>query len=253
MYRSLALAAASAVLSAQLAFAADLPTKAPMAPAPMMPPVYNWTGFYIGGQVGGGWAKDTVTHVDGGANFPAGFVQGSINPSGILGGAYGGFNYQWGQFVLGIDGDYSWADLTGSGNDASPLIAGRVAQHSDKFSWVASVTGRLGYAMNNWMLFVKGGGAWAGRDGNSVITNAAGTTINTTSSSDTRDGWIVGGGVEYGFLPHWTAKLEYDYIGFGTANFNATTITAATGAVTTAGRSANSHLNIAKIGVAYKF
>ena len=169
MYRSLALAAASAVLSAQLAFAADLPTKAPMAPAPMMPPVYNWTGFYIGGQVGGGWAHDTITHVDGGALFPAGFVQNSLDPSGILGGVYGGYNYQWGHIVLGIDGDYSWGKLTGSGSDASPLIAGDVATHHEKINWVATVTGRLGYAFNNqWMLFVKGGGAWAGFEANSV-------------------------------------------------------------------------------------
>lgn len=253
MYRSLALAAASVVLSAQLASAADLPTKAPMAPAPMAPPVYNWTGFYIGGQVGGGWAEDTVTHVDSGANFPAGFVQGSINPSGVLGGVYGGYNYQWGRFVLGIDGDYSWADLTGSGNDPSPLIPGRVALHHEKINWVATVTGRLGYAVNNWLLFVKGGGAWAGFDSHSVVNNAAGAPLNFTSASETRDGWVVGGGVEYAFLPNWTAKLEYDYVGFNTTNFNATTINVATGVGTSEARSATSHLNIGKIGLAYKF
>ena len=237
MYRALGLAAASALLSAQVALAADLPAKAaPMVPAP--PPAFTWTGFYIGGQVGGGWGDHTVTHVDASPTFPAGFVQNSINPTGPLGGVYGGYNYQWGQFVLGIDGDYSWADLTDRGSDHSPLIAGRVASHDDKIKWVATVTGRVGYAWNNAMLFAKGGGAWAGFDSSSQVINAAGTPINFTSNSQTLDGWVVGGGLEYGFLPNWTAKFEYDYIAFNTTNYNASVTNVATGAVISEARSA---------------
>ena len=182
MYRSLALAAASAVLSAQLAFAADLPTKAPLAPAPMMPPVYNWTGFYIGGQVGGGWGHSTTTPVDASASFPAGFVQRSLDPSGVLGGVYGGYNYQWGQLVLGIDGDYSWARLNGSAVDARSLIppnTSDVALHTTKLigsrpSRAVSVTHQ-----NNWMFFVKGGGAWAGFEANCTLTQSCRSHYNS--------------------------------------------------------------------------
>ena len=258
MYRPLALAAASAVLSTQLALAADLPTKAP-PPAPMMPPVYNWTGFYIGGQVGGGWGHSTTTIVDASASFPAGFVDRSLDPSGALGGVYGGYNYQWGQLVLGIDGDYSWGRLEGSAVDAAvfnPPRTNDIALHNDKINWVATVTGRLGYAWNNWMFFVKGGGAWAGFEGNSTLTRtvlATTTIIGLANSSETRDGWIVGTGVEWDIAPNWTAKLEYDYIGFNTANFTSTNINLINGTAQVLARSATSHLNIGKIGVAYKF
>jgi len=257
MYRALGLAAASALLSAQLASAADLPTKAPAAvPAPA---VYNWTGFYIGGQVGGGWASSTTTNVDASASFPAGFVQNPVDPSGALGGVYGGYNYQWGQLVLGIDGDYSWAKLTGSGADPAvfnPPRTSDVALHNEKINWVATVTGRLGYAWNNWMLFVKGGGAWARFEGNTSLIRTVGattTTIGVANSSETRDGWIVGTGLEWGITPNWTAKIEYDYIGFSTANFTSTNTNLLNGTTQVLARSATSHLNIAKIGVAYKF
>jgi outer membrane immunogenic protein len=259
MYRSTALAAAAAaVLFGQLASAADLPTKAPAA-VPVPPPVYNWTGFYIGGQAGGGWGRSTVTDIDASASFPAGFVQSSQDPSGALGGAYGGYNYQWGQLVLGIDGDYSWAKLTGSAIDPAvfnPPRTSDVALKNDKINWIATVTGRLGYALNNYMFFVKGGGAWAGFEGNAVLTRTVGATttnIGLSSSSGTRDGWIVGGGVEWGFLPNWTAKVEYDYIGFSTANFTSTNTNLLNGTTQFLARSATSHLNIGKVGVAYKF
>ena len=73
-----------------------------------------------------------------------------------------------------------------------------------KNDWVATVTGRLGYAWNNWMFFVKGGGAWAGFEGNSTLTRtvlATTTIIGLANSSETRDGWIVGTGVEWDIAP----------------------------------------------------
>jgi outer membrane immunogenic protein len=113
-------ATALSVASAHMAAAADMPTKAP-AYAPVA--MYNWTGFYVGGQAGGGWSSSQTTIVQGGTNFPAGYVNNTINANGFLGGGYAGFNYQINQFVIGIDGDYSWADLSGSGSDISPIMA----------------------------------------------------------------------------------------------------------------------------------
>lgn len=251
MRRSLVLAASCAILSVQVASAADMPTKAP-AYAPVAPMVYNWTGFYVGGQIGGGWYSNTTTVVQGGTNFPAGFVDGTINGSGVLGGGYAGFNYQINQFVIGIDGDYSWADLTGSGSDISPLN-GSTTRHNDKVKWIATVTGRLGYAVNNWLLFGKGGWAWAGFAGSSSTFNLAGVNTTNGTSSETRDGWTLGGGVEWAFLPNWSAKLEYDYVKFNTANFTSTNTNVATGVVTSLARSATSDLSMVKLGAAYRF
>jgi outer membrane immunogenic protein len=242
-------ATALSVASAHVATAADMPTKAPVyAPVAM----YNWTGFYVGGQAGGGWYSSQTTIVAGGTNFPAGFVDNKINGDGFLGGGYAGFNYQINQFVIGIDGDYSWADLTGSGSDISPINGGPTNKN-DKVKWIATMTGRVGYAVNNWLFFGKGGWAWAGFDGNSSSFSVAGANTSNSTNSETRDGWTLGTGVEWGFLPHWSAKLEYDYVKFNTSNFNITSTSVATGVATSLARSATSDLSEVKLGVAYRF
>jgi outer membrane immunogenic protein len=253
MRRSLLLAALCAAVSVQVASAADMPTKAP-AYAPVAPiAMYNWTGFYVGGQVGGGWARNQVTNVDGNVNFPPGFVSNTINSSGFLGGGYAGYNYQINQFVIGIDGDYSWASLTGSGTDTGPT--GFTSTKNDKFKWVATLTGRLGYAVNNWLFFGKGGWAWAGFNATSSSFNVAGANVSNGTNSTTRNGWTLGTGVEWGFARNWAAKLEYDYVRFNTANYNATdtSVLPVPGIVTTPARSATSSLNMVKLGVAYRF
>jgi outer membrane immunogenic protein len=250
MYRSLVLTAACAIASIQVAAAADLPTKAPI----YAPVLYSWTGFYIGGQAGGGWFDNQVTNgpnaADGTVNFPPGFVHNTAHGSGGLGGGYAGFNYQVNQIVVGIDGDYSWAHLTGSTSDIGPTGFTNISNETVK--WIATVTGRLGYAVNNWMFFGKAGGAWAGFSVNSATFNVAGVNTNNNTSSTTRNGWTVGTGVEWGFAPHWSTKLEYDYVKFTTANYNNTDTTVA-GVVTFPGRSATSNLSMVKLGVAYRF
>jgi outer membrane immunogenic protein len=238
------------------AMAADLrmPVKAP----PMAPAVaaYSWTGFYLGGEVGYGWASDTTTVVTQTSltpGFPVGFSS-TRNLTGILGGVNAGFNYQISQFVIGLDGDYTWANLTGSTTDVSPTTAD-VAVHSDKIDWIATVTGRLGVLVSNNVLFYgKGGWAWAEWKDNSSTFNPTQTTLlNTSSSAETRDGWTAGVGIEWGFAPGWSAKVEYDHIGFATANFASTEVNARTGAVSFPLRSATSDLDMVKGGIMYHF
>jgi outer membrane immunogenic protein len=233
---------AFAAMPVAAGYAADMnmPLKAP----PMIQTVYNWTGFYIGGEVGGGWSRETTTVSSlPAAGFPVGTVLNPANLSGVLGGGYAGYNYQINQFVLGIDGNYDGAGLTGSSTDISPT--GNVLTHNEKMKWDAAITGRLGYAANNWLLFVKGGYAWAGfSDSTTIVGPAAGTA----SSSDTRGGGTVGAGVEYGFAQHWSAKVEYDYVKFQTSSYN---ITTSAGATPT--RSTTSSLNELKGGIAYRF
>jgi outer membrane immunogenic protein len=243
-----------AVIPVASAAAAEMPLKAPPVPYTG----YNWTGFYAGAEFGGGWASQTATILTqtgtfGNTAFPPGTVTAPTNPSGVLGGFYGGGNYQINQFVLGIDGDYNWADLTGSSTDVSPFN-GAVAGHNIRMNWLATVTGRVGYVVNNnWLLFAKGGAAWAGWSSSSSTTNAAGALVSTSTGSSTRDGWTVGGGVEWAFNAHWSAKLEYDYVQFARLTTTETDINAATGAIGFPTRSVISDVNVVKAGIAYHF
>ena len=254
MRKTLAWLAVLAAMPVGAASAADMALKAP----PPVPSVaYNWTGFYLGGELGGGWASQqstVLTQTSPTTAFPPGFASNPVNMSGVLGGFYAGGNYQINQFLVGIDGDYTWADLTGTGSDLSPIPGnGDISYHNDKMDWVSTVTGRLGFVNNNWLFFAKGGGAWAGFSSSNHTNNAAGTLLNTSTASETRNGWTVGGGLEYGLGAHWSAKVEYDYVKFDTATVTLTETNAATGAVGYPTRSVTSHLNMLKAGIAYQF
>jgi outer membrane immunogenic protein len=228
--------------SAQSASAGNLPTKA-TPHASSLP--YNWTGFYVGGQAGGGWDSNQVIVVNSTVHFPAGYPHAASHGSGFLAGGYVGLNYQVNQFVVGIESDFSWANLIGSEADPSPLT-GVVNHDTEQVRWIATLTGRLGYAVDNWMFFGKGGAAMARFNGNGNIP-----TVATNTSTTTREGWTVGTGIEWGFAVHWSAKLEYDYVDFGTANYTRTT-TSGSSPPTIPFRAISS-LNLAKLGLAYRF
>jgi outer membrane immunogenic protein len=231
------------------AFAADM-TPAYKA-APMAPPVaiYNWTGFYIGGHIGGGWAEnESIQLAPGSVSFPTGTAFTKNNLSGFLGGVQGGFNWQASNnFVLGVEGEYSWADLNGTASTVS-VVNGFVTTATAKINDLALATGRLGYAANNWLFYVKGGGAWgqASTNGTGVLAN--GTPFNTTSSSTNRSGWVVGGGVEWGFAPNWSAKIEYDHIDFGSSTVAINTTPGTTNFIST-----SQTVDLVKGGINYRF
>jgi outer membrane immunogenic protein len=169
--------------------------KAP--PAGVLPVAYDWTGFYIGGHVGYGWAEKNWTD-----SF--GLFGISHDADGFLGGGQIGFNYQIGQFVLGVEGDFSWADINGGTTALG-------ADFNTNVDWTSTLTGRFGVAFDRWLVYGKAGVAWA-RD---VYSTNFYTFPGTVSVSDTRFGWTVGAGVEYAFAPQWSAKLEYNYMDFG--------------------------------------
>lgn len=118
--------------------------------------------------------------------------------------------------------------------------------------WVTSLTGRLGYVNNNWLLFAKGGWAWAkfATDTNGLVLG--GPVGGLSTASTIRDGWTVGAGLEYGVSSHVSLKLEYDYVGFLTTNFTSTDTTLATRAIATPSKSVDSHLNIVNAGIAFR-
>jgi outer membrane immunogenic protein len=226
--------AALLVVGSSSAFAADLPVKAPvMAPIP----IYNWTGFYIGGNVGGAW--DTVSVTD---NFFG--VSVSDTRSGFIGGGQIGYNWQFSpQFVFGVEWMFDGTDIH---SDFGPFTdaAGNTFTAHEKVDWLTTLTARFGYAANNWLFYVKGGGGWVKDSATATVFDAATGTTFAPSASDTRGGWVVGAGIEYGFTPNWTGKVEYQHLGLGD-------VTTATGFGDTA--TFSRHFDMVTVGLNYKF
>ena len=241
--------AALALISAVPALAADLPAATyAKTPVYVPPSVYNWTGFYVGGHIGGAWTSQSSTELAPGTPaFPVGTAFSKNNLSGFLGGVQGGFNWQGNNpFVVGIEGEYSWADVSGTATTTG--LGGFTSKVSAKTKDYALATGRVGYAADNWLFFVKGGGAWGQSSSTGTGITGGGAIFDTTSTSSNRSGWIVGVGVEWGFAPNWSAKIEYNHIDFGSANVTVLSSVAGISNVST-----SETVEVVKAGVNYRF
>jgi len=214
----LALAALAAAPGAQ---AADLGL-APLYKAP--PPVsaaYNWSGFYLGANAGGGWGDSRWQGFD------------SVNLSGGMAGGTAGFNWQTGPMVLGLEGDIDWAGLSGS--TASAACPGGSCGTSD--TWLSTVRGRAGYAFDRFLPYVTGGLA-AG--------DIRATAPGLPGGSATNTGWTVGGGVEFALPGNWSAKAEYLHVDLGSFNCG-------TGCGGTPNENVSLRENVFRAGVNYHF
>jgi outer membrane immunogenic protein len=213
-------AAGLALTLAGPAFAADMgmPVKAPFAQR------FSWTGCYVGGHVGGAWesknATDPVLLVQDNPNFggpgtTVGTTTTHVGPSGAVIGGQIGCDYQFSpNFVAGIEGAASGGTMKGSTRVGLPASVPDTALVTAKTNFIPSVTARLGFAADHWLFYAKGGVAWAA-DKYSVTGTYAGTPFDFEGLS-TRTGWTGGAGVEWAFADDWSARLEYDYYGFGT-------------------------------------
>jgi|ERR1017187_474120 outer membrane immunogenic protein len=213
MRKNLLASVAFAAICGTPALAADLPIKAPAYKASPPAALYNWTGCYIGGNAGGGWGHKTFTDL---ATTPgvSGLIPASspeANTSGGVVGGQAGCNYQFASnWVVGIEGAGSWANIKGS---SDPFFGGK-AVFNAQTNWIAATTGRLGYTQDRWLIYAKGGAAWAG-DKYQVPLTFAGRPFDF-QGSETRSGWTLGGGIEWAFWQNWSAKIEYAYYDFGT-------------------------------------
>ncbi|HMJ45429.1 MAG TPA: outer membrane protein [Pseudolabrys sp.] len=172
--------------------AADLPRREAMpTKAPIYAPIYNWTGAYVGINGGGGWGRSDTS---------APFASGSFNTSGAVVGGTLGYNYQVGQTVFGLEGDVDWSNVRGS----STCGAGFSCE--TKNSWLATARGRIGYAFDRVMPYVTGGLA---------VGDIKSSVAGIGSSTQTKAGWTLGGGVEAAIAGPWTAKVEYLYADLG--------------------------------------
>jgi outer membrane immunogenic protein len=204
-----------ATLIAGSAMAADLARPAPVYKTPPAPLVYNWTGIYIGGDGGYGWGKSSGTASFGGLGGPYNFdVQG-----GIAGGFIGG-NYQFNMVVVGLEGDWQWADVTGSQVAVTGFGIAPGGSISSKVSNYGSLRGRLGVAFDRVLLFGTGGWAWGNTSSTYTTPGAALSFIN---SGNTTDGWTGGAGVEYAFTDWVIGRVEYRYTSLTASSFTTTT------------------------------
>jgi outer membrane immunogenic protein len=191
--------AALAVFAAGPAAAADLPVK---APAPIIPPVFSWTGCYIGAHAGGGTMHDSFTTGFTGRN-------GETGTGGLAGGQVG-CNYQDGNAVFGIEGEGYWSGISGNRSENGPFTSfERNAKNKDDFS----IAGRVGLAFDRTLVYGKGGWVWGKFDFLQTITFPG--NIETLSQKGTLDGLLLGVGIEHALTRNWTIKLEYNFLDFG--------------------------------------
>lgn len=215
---ALATVAFAPLVAAPLAHAADLPVPAAPAPASYYrPALYDWTGIYLGGNVGAAFMRDNASQWSG-VPVTQGIIGNfSVNPTGALGGGQVGANYEFAPWVVGFEGMWSGAvSMSSTTNVTAPGSVTGTESLTTNLFWLASATGRIGYAHDDLLFYVKGGGAW---ESVKYLETAVGAAP-LQSITDTRSGYTVGAGIEYGLTENFSAKLEYDFYDFGTQNYN---------------------------------
>jgi outer membrane immunogenic protein len=256
------LAAAFIAGAGQAAFAADMPVKAPAYKA-AAPVAFNWSGFYVGGNVGYGWGKansDVTLTVLG---FPVP-IPDTAKPKGTIGGAQIGYNWQLSpNWVLGVEADWQASGQKASialpdqpfGGIICLCVGTLTSAYDAKIDWFGTVRGRVGYGWDRFLIFATGGLAYgevkiAGTATESGVS--IGGPFSSTASfggSKVNAGWTLGGGVEAALVDGWSVKAEYLYLDLGSLD------TASAGpfgseTVTTHTRFTD---NIVRVGVNYRF
>jgi outer membrane immunogenic protein len=216
--------AAAAVVAVGSAQAADLsPAPVYKAPATVPPPVFSWTGFYLGAEGGWGWGDENFTD-NSTVGIPPGMAISHRPDGGIFGGVLG-YRYQAGQFVFGVEGAGAWADLKDS------LSPGPVVTDSLNVRSLYTATGQVGWAFNEALPYVKGG--WAGSSVNTSISTAGGGFAGQTQFDN---GWTVGAGLDYAVWQNLVLGIEYDYMNLDYSGFSAVGILGRTYVVTNPSR-----------------
>jgi outer membrane immunogenic protein len=189
-------------IAAAPASAADLAARPYTKAPPMVAAIYDWSGFYIGANGGWGSSRNRWDAVP-----PTGVIgpEGSHDATGGTAGGQIGYRWQAGTWVFGLEGQGNWADFKGS-NTSTLFPAFQNHSHIDAFGLF---TGQIGYAWNNALLYVKGGGAVTSNRYHSTLIGFGQASNNV---DDTVWGGVVGVGLEFGFAPNWSAGIEYDHL-----------------------------------------
>jgi outer membrane immunogenic protein len=208
-----------ALCAAGPAFAADLaPRPYVKAPPPMVAAIYDWSGFYLGINGGGGSSRDCWTATSSNGVALPNVSEGCHSATGGMVGGQIGYRWQAASWVFGVEGQGDWADLKGSNPSQIALIP---YNNQTKVDAIGLLTGQVGYAWDNVLLYVKGGAAVTDNKYTSFfpvgnVFAAAGVPFN--SATDTRWGGTVGTGLEVSFAPNWSVGVEYDHLFMGNPN-----------------------------------
>jgi outer membrane immunogenic protein len=207
--KKLLLAGAAFIAFAGGAQAADLGVaRAPVA-AVVAVPVFNWSGVFVGAQIGYGWGKTDARFFNNvGVFIPA--ASGSYNINGVTGGVHLGYNMQFNNLVVGLVTDLEASGIRGTG------LFPNGDDYRTRMNWQGSTRARLGVAVDRAHLYVTGGVAYAGIDYSAFNIG----TATRIGSNSTRMGWTIGAGAEYAFTPNFIASLEYRYTDFGSRTVN---------------------------------
>lgn len=274
MKKLLVAGAALAALIGTPAFAADMPLKGAQPPAA---PVWNWTGFYAGGNVGGAWGRsDTQSPL---ANTVCPICYGTsvvtdinnqasqrVNTSSFTGGVQAGYNAQFANLVAGVEADYSALNLkgtttTGAAFTGFPVPPGGVPPtytNSIPTNWLFTARGRLGFtSVNNLLLYGTGGVAVTNFKYSHTFAEgvfpASSSGAEAATVTSNRAGYAVGGGLEFAVSANWSVKAEYIYMNFGTVNTGpaAVIFPGPIVAGSVFNHSANLAVNVARVGIDY--
>jgi outer membrane immunogenic protein len=211
-------------------------------PAPPPPAIYDWTGIYVGGHIGGGILTDSVSQNGAGAvNL---LSSGNLNPAGVIGGAQAGANYEFAPWVVGIEATWTDSAITGNTLIGTSTAPATQVRFTSSAQWFAALTGRVGYAANDWLFYAKGGGGWMRVSYTEDFLNPAGVTAATQVFTDNRTGFTVGAGIEFGLVENLSGKIEYDFYDFGSKSYNFNTLTPV---------SVTSNLHTIIVGLNYRF
>ncbi|UPK02043.1 outer membrane protein [Bradyrhizobium sp. 170] len=277
-FKAIAASALAIVAATSIASAADMAPRYTKAP-PAMVEVWNWTGFYIGGNAGYSWGRGNsdVSYFNTATGLPIAPPAGSItnagyNMDGAIAGGQIGYNWQSNNWVFGIEADAQWSDEKGRGvfNCAAtgiggpclpgltflpPGVTGTSLAVDTHLEWFGTLRGRVGVLATPRVLFYGTGGLAYGSfktTGTMAGTTPAGVAVASVSSNDdVRFGWTVGVGVEGKITNNWSAKLEYLYMDFDT--FRAGSFTLAPASAIRADVDTRFHDHVLRVGLNYAF
>jgi len=229
--KRIVLATALVALGSASALAADLPLRGLIAKAPTMGPVANWSGLYLGGNIGYGWSNANLDAVAVVPFLSPADGNGILDPrpKGVVGGAQIGYNWQVGSLVTGVEADFQGSGIKGSANQStlhpfedSGAIVGSSRSTDERLSWFGTLRGRLGMTITPDLLLYGTGGLAYGRVSNSATTRVFDNDGPTSfpvdfpaSVSKVKAGWAAGAGAEWMFASNWSTKIEYLHVDLG--------------------------------------
>jgi outer membrane immunogenic protein len=212
----------------------------------------SWGGFYVGLHGGMGWGDHRIKAITPTPAFPSGFRHTLVEPTGFVGGSHAGYNWQSGHVVMGFEAEITGSTLLGRSNSSSPIQPGVTIMQEASLAGILSLSGRLGYATGNWLLYGKAGWALGSFTAETITRSATGASVTQAFGDDYRNGLLLGAGAEYRFGPRMSLKAEYNFIDFGSASSNVTEFGAVTGGQRLV-RSDEGQTHIVKIGINHRY